>query len=125
MVSRSRVWADSVGDVVGLVGCQRVPAAFYRLDEGQGNATSFRFNYSSLRDSDAPKSTGDWKYKPADAVTDATYVDPVYSDLHDLCNTSCWVNGEGSTMPDQLASRVPAIRRAHTEPATGTAERVR
>jgi hypothetical protein len=72
-----------------------VPAAFYRLDEGQGKATSFRFNYSSLRDSDAPKST-------ADATIDATYIDPLYTDLHDLSNTFCWVNGEGSTMPDQL-----------------------
>lgn len=73
-----------------------VPAAFYRLDEGQGNATSFRFNYSSLRDSDAPKSTGD-------PTSDATYIDPIYNDLHDLCNTFCWADGEGSTMPDQLA----------------------
>ncbi|MGB9252696.1 MAG: hypothetical protein WCC28_23625 [Mycobacterium sp.] len=97
-------WCPAVGCgptalamLLGWWDANGVPAAFYRLDEGQGNATSFRFNYSSLRDSDAPKST-------ADAATDATYVDPVYSDLHDLCNTFCWVTGDGSTMPDQLTA---------------------
>ena len=70
-----------------------VPSAFYKLNSGRGNALHFRFNFESLRNSDAPKTAGE----------DQPLVRAVYEDLHELCNTFC-VSGQGATAPDQLAA---------------------
>jgi hypothetical protein len=75
-----------------------VPSAFYRLDSGRGKAHNFRFNYESLRDSDAPKST-------ADHALDDSLIVPIYDDLHALANTICFpTSDQGATAPDQLIS---------------------
>ncbi|MEO7144031.1 MAG: hypothetical protein ABI165_11095 [Bryobacteraceae bacterium] len=75
-----------------------VPSAFYRLDNGRGNAHKFRFNYESLRDSDAPKST-------SNADQAANFVVPVYDDLYKLSNTMCFTTtDQGATAPDQMVS---------------------
>jgi hypothetical protein len=74
-----------------------VPSAFYRLKKGFGDAHHFRFDYESLRGSDAPKNT----ISPESQAI----VVPVYDDLHKLSNTICWSTSElGSTPPDQLVS---------------------
>ena len=73
-----------------------VPSAFYRLDSGRGKAHSFRFNYESLRDSDAPKST-------SDHTLDDSLIVPIYDDLHALANTICFpTSDQGATTPDQM-----------------------
>ncbi len=78
-----------------------VPSAFYRLEKGQGDPHNFRFNYESLRDSDAPKATADISDDP---VND-TFIVPIYNDLHNLSHTICWPTSEqGSTAPDQMIS---------------------
>jgi hypothetical protein len=94
------IWCPAVGCgptalamLFGWWDANGLPAVYYRLDEGAGHATQFRFNYESLRDSDAPKdSLGD----------NQKFVVPIYNDLHDLANTFCWANGEGSTRPEDL-----------------------
>jgi hypothetical protein len=78
-----------------------VPSAYYRLEQGKGNAHNFRFNYESLRDSDAPKKTDD----VSDTPTNETFIVPVYDDLFHLSNTICWsTSDQGSTPPDQMIS---------------------
>jgi hypothetical protein len=73
-----------------------VPSAYYHLDSGPGNAKHFRFNFSSIHSSDAPKSIDDGN----DSETVA-----VYDDLYGLCNVLCNPFGdEGGTYPDQMQS---------------------
>lgn len=75
-----------------------VPSAFYKLDVNNG-ATSFRFNFSSLRNQDASKYIHSYEDNPANSLL----MTAVFHDLHNLCNTFC-VEGEGATYPDQMDS---------------------
>ena len=87
----------AVAMLLGWWDANGVPSAFYRLKSGHGDAHNFRFEYESLRDQDAPKSTS--------GADDQAIVVPLYDDLTNLSNTICFATtDQGATPPDQLVS---------------------
>jgi hypothetical protein len=88
-----------------------VPAAFYRLAQGRGDPHHFRFNYESLRDSDAPKDT-------SNAAQSEVFLVPLLEDLFQLSHTHCWgpASEQGTTDPDQMVSTFREYARRICDP---------
>lgn len=78
-----------------------VPSAFYRVATGYGEPLAFRFDYPSLRESDAGStvSAGEIVTGPGGVeLYKLSLEEAVMHDFHKLCNTFC-VDGQGATLP--------------------------
>jgi len=102
------LWCPDVGCgptalamLLGWWDANGVPSAFYHLrSRTEGSAAiNFRFDFNSLKTSDAPRDIDPYD----DAGFEAVY--GAYVDLNDLCNTQCYsFTDQGATFPDQMAS---------------------